>query len=445
MGTQTSTISDQERLVSELRRYKESHKHLEIINNFSQSVFQQNSIDDICWCIAKNAVAELGFEDCVVYLFDENEHYLIQKAAHGPKNPNEKEIFNPINIGVGVGIVGEVAATGIPAIIPDTSLDSRYIEDDRSRASEITVPMIVNDKVIGVIDSEHHELDFYTPEHLKILTSIATIAAIKIDEYQIRENLERYKKNLENTVSDRTEEINISMSQLKKSNENLRQFGYFVSHDLREPLRNITTYLNLIKRYLDDKENEDVEEMMGFALEGAARMDTLINNIQAFTLLGKDSIILENINLPELIMSIKQNLSVLILEQNSTVLYKGCEEVVSERALISVIIQNLIQNAIKYRDPNRLPIIKISSEINDGHIKFDIEDNGIGIDEDSQGKIFNLFSRVGVVNVGGSGIGLATCKRIVDHLNGHIVVSSIPNEGSIFSFSIPIQELDSKV
>jgi len=445
LGTQTSMTSDQKRLADELKRYKESHEHLEIINNFSQSIFKQTSTEDVCWCIAKKAIAELGFEDCVVYLFDENEHYLIQVAAHGPKNPSEKKIFNPINISIGVGIVGEVAKTGVPAIIPDTSIDARYIEDDRHRASEIAVPMIANNKIVGVIDSEHPQKNFYTEKHLKILTAIATISAIKIDEFQVRESLEKYKWSLEDKISERTKEINLSMNKLKRSNENLRQFGYFVSHDLREPLRNITTYLNLIKRYLNDKENEDVDEMMGFALEGASRMDTLINNIQAFTMLGKDSVVLEKIILSELIMGVKQNLSVLILEQNATVVYTGVEEVFSEKSLLAVVIQNLIQNAIKYKHPDRLPMIKVSSAIEDGVINFDISDNGIGIDEENQSKIFDLFSRVGVSSVRGSGIGLATCKRIIDHLNGQIVVSSIPDEGSIFSFYIPLLEQDEKV
>jgi len=445
LGTQTSSISEQEHLASELKRYKDSHAHLEILNNFSQSIFTQKSIDDICWCIAKKAVAELGFEDCVVYLFDDSKQYLIQRATHGPKNPVDKEIFNPIKISIGTGIVGEVAVSGTAEIIPDTSDDPRYIEDDRSRASEITVPMIVNEKIVGVIDSEHPEKNFYTEKHLRILTSIATIAAIKIDEIQVRESLEVYKSNLEGIISDRTKEINLSLSQLEKSNANLRQFGYFVSHDLREPLRNITTYLNLIKRYLDKKENEDVDEMMTYALEGALRMDTLINNIQAFTMLGKDSLTPELINVPELIMSIKQNLSVLILEENATVEYRGVDEIITEKGLISVVIQNLIQNAIKYRHPDRYPKIKVSCEVSEEQIKFNIADNGIGIDAENQDKIFDLFSRVGSSAAKGSGIGLATCKRIIDHLNGHIVVSSILKEGSIFSFSVPSQKVVSKV
>jgi len=434
----STSIEHKESLQSELTRYKESHRYLEILNNFSQRVFEQKSVEDICWSIAKNAVAKLGFEDCVVYILDENNHYLVQKAAHGPKNPIDKEILNPINIAMGVGVVGEVALTGIPVSISDTGKDHRYIEDDRARASEISVPLIVNDKVIGVIDSENARKNFFTQNHLNILTSIASIAAIKIDEINVRNSLEDYKLSLEDTITKRTEEINSSMARLSQSNENLRQFGYFISHDLREPLRNITTYLNLIKRYLSNKENQEVEEMMTFALEGAHRMDTLINNIQAFTLLGRESSSPERINLPELILSLKHNLSVLILENNATVVYSGLDEIVNEKALISVVLQNLIQNAIKYKHADRYPEIKIEVLKEDNYLRFNVSDNGIGIDKENQNKIFDLFGRIKSTNVGGSGIGLATCKRIVDHLDGLIVVSSVLGVGSVFSFSIPI-------
>lgn len=437
MGTKIIERYDSNILLEELQRYKESHNHLEILNDFSRKIFLQNTVEDVCWSIAKNAVAALGFEDCVVYLIDEHNHYLVQTAAHGPKNPTEKVIFNPINIAIGAGIVGAVAESGEASIIADTTTDSRYIEDDRARASEITVPMVVKGKVVGVIDSENSQKNFFTEEHLSILKSIAYIAAIKIDEYKTRDKLDKYRLNLESIVSERTDEISKSLKALKLSNENLRQFGYFVSHDLREPLRNITTYLNLIKRYLGEKQTDEIDEMMNFTLEGAKRMDMLINNIQAFTMLGKESQNIDQIFMPDLIMSVKQNLSVLILEQNAKVIYSGLNEIKTDKGLLSLVLQNLIQNAIKYRHTDRSPDIRVSSELAETSIQISVSDNGIGINEENQEMIFNLFSRVKTSSIRGSGIGLATCKRIIDHLGGVIVVSSVPGEGSVFSFSIP--------
>lgn len=154
--------------------------YLQIINELALGLLQQSSMDDILWLVAKSAIAQLGFLDCVIYLVEESGQTLIQRAAHGPKNPVAKEILSPIAIPIGSGIVGAVAATGQPELVRDTRLDNRYILDDAARLSELAVPIFFEGRVIGVIDSEHPEANFYTPEHLEIMTTIASMAATKI-------------------------------------------------------------------------------------------------------------------------------------------------------------------------------------------------------------------------------------------------------------------------
>jgi ligand-binding sensor domain-containing protein/putative methionine-R-sulfoxide reductase with GAF domain len=154
----------------------------ETIDYFANSVYGENSVSEICWDIARNCISQLHFEDCVVYLLDKDRDVLVQKATYGPKNPKGHEISNPIEIEVGEGIVGNVASTGKALIIPDTSLDPRYIVDDEVRLSEIAVPILHEGKVIGVIDSEHRKKNFYKDEHLKALSTIASISANKIAE-----------------------------------------------------------------------------------------------------------------------------------------------------------------------------------------------------------------------------------------------------------------------
>ncbi len=163
----------------------------QVINYFAASIGRQSNIDDMLWDVTKNCISKLGFEDCVIYLLDENSNVLLQKAAWGPKTTDENKIINPIEIPVGRGIVGSVAISGKSEIINDTTLDKRYLIDDTSRLSEITV-LIANDKkVIGVIDSEHSQKHFYTDRHLQILTTIASLLADRIDklkaEQQARE------------------------------------------------------------------------------------------------------------------------------------------------------------------------------------------------------------------------------------------------------------------
>ncbi|MDQ6480738.1 histidine kinase [Dyadobacter sp. LHD-138] len=162
------------------RRQKRSIE--KTIDYFANSVYGENSVNEICWDIARNCISQLRFEDCVVYLLDAEKNRLVQKAAYGPKNPKGHEIINPIEIEVGKGIVGTVASIGKPLIIGDTRKDERYIVDDEVRQSEIAVPILHDGKVIGVIDSEHHQKNFFTEDHAKALTTIASISANKIAE-----------------------------------------------------------------------------------------------------------------------------------------------------------------------------------------------------------------------------------------------------------------------
>lgn len=166
-----------------LNRRRRQKKYIDnTIDYFANSVYGHNSVNEICWDIARNCISQLHFEDCVVYLFDEHKNKLVQVAAYGPKNPKGHEIINPIEIGLGTGIVGTAALTAKPLLIADTTKDERYILDDAQRNSELAVPIIHDNKVIGVIDSEHSRKNFFNEGHIKALHTIAAISANKIAE-----------------------------------------------------------------------------------------------------------------------------------------------------------------------------------------------------------------------------------------------------------------------
>lgn len=160
---------------------KESSK---TIDYFANSFYGKNSVEEILWDVCRNCISRLGFEDAVVYLVDFDRNVLVQKAAYGPKNPKDFEIVHPMEIPIGRGIVGSVARSGVAEIIYDTSRDERYLADDDQRQSEIAVPIIYEGRVIGVIDSEHSKKRFFNQEHLRILTTIASICSTKIAKAQ---------------------------------------------------------------------------------------------------------------------------------------------------------------------------------------------------------------------------------------------------------------------
>ena len=153
---------------------------VDIIEYFSRSSYQDDSQEDILWDIAEHCIGQLGFEDCVIYLLNDERQVWEQKAAYGPKKLNYREIHQPIFIPLNQGIVGAVGASGRSEIISDTRLDGRYILDDDMRLSEMAVPIIADGRVIGVIDSEHPETNFYQPHHLRIVENIAAVCAHKI-------------------------------------------------------------------------------------------------------------------------------------------------------------------------------------------------------------------------------------------------------------------------
>lgn len=171
-----SKLRVQQAIADNLQYRLETEK---IINYFAISISEQQTVDDLVWDVVKNCISQLGFEDCVIYLYDATRNILVQKAAWGPKT-DQGIIINPIEVPIGNGIVGTVALNKKGEIVNDVSIDSRYIVDDIPRSSEIAVPILADGNLLGVIDSENSQKDFYTSRHFQVLTTIASLCADKI-------------------------------------------------------------------------------------------------------------------------------------------------------------------------------------------------------------------------------------------------------------------------
>lgn len=164
------------------------------INYISGSIYQQQTVDEILWDVARNCIGRLHFEDCVIYLLDLQRNVLVQKAAYGVKSPERLIILDPIEIPLGKGITGTVAKTGIAEIVNDTSKDERYIQDGDFRYSEITVPIMADTTVLGVIDCEHSKKGFFTQRHLSVLSTIANLCANKIVKAKAEAEMQEAEK-----------------------------------------------------------------------------------------------------------------------------------------------------------------------------------------------------------------------------------------------------------
>ena len=200
-STPESTLAQsQEHLGQTINELQQKLQDMKVLQDFTSTLmlFHQG-VEEILWDVARLAVARLGLEDCVIYLCDHENGELVQCSAYGPKNPHERQILNPIRLRIGQGIVGSVAASGKLEMIADTRKDPRYVCDDQPRLSELAVPILNDGKVIGVIDSEHSQLDFFTPWHRDIFVAIAAMAGSRIAAARFEQ--ERYRLSTQDPLT----------------------------------------------------------------------------------------------------------------------------------------------------------------------------------------------------------------------------------------------------
>jgi PAS domain S-box-containing protein len=229
-------------------------------------------------------------------------------------------------------------------------------------------------------------------------------------------------------------------TELIRSNTELGQFAYVASHDLQEPLRMITGYLQLLERRYRDKLDAEALQFIQYAVEGAVRMKRLIEDLLALSRAGTQRANFRPVESQTLLQTACTNLGVAIEESRAEVTAGPLPPIVADPGLLTQVFQNLIGNAIKFRRKDRAPHIQVSAESSrDGHV-FSISDDGIGIEARHLERIFGIFERLhGADQYEGSGVGLAITRRILERHGGGIWVESKPGEGSTFHFQIPAQ------
>jgi PAS domain S-box-containing protein len=237
-------------------------------------------------------------------------------------------------------------------------------------------------------------------------------------------------------LSDAYQLLEAVAAELRRSNENLSQFAYVASHDLRSPLNTVNAFVQLLERDYGDKLGEG-KELLGFVTDATKRMATLIEDLLQYARVSADTKPARaSVDSNAAIKVAVENLFGTIDQAGATVEYQHLPTVsVDETSLVQV-FQNLIGNAIRYRSEDA-PHIRIKANEEGDVWLFSVQDNGIGIASEYQKQIFEPFKRLHGSEVPGSGIGLAVCKRIVERYNGRIWVESAPQQGSTFHFTIP--------
>jgi light-regulated signal transduction histidine kinase (bacteriophytochrome) len=226
-------------------------------------------------------------------------------------------------------------------------------------------------------------------------------------------------------------------AELRRSNEELQHFAYIASHDLQEPLRMISSYLQLIERRYKNKLDADADEFIAFAVDGANRLQTMINALLEYSRIDTHGKPFELVDCNIVLKRALANLKIAIGESGAVITNDSLPTVISDGSQLMQMFQNLIGNAVKFRS-NKPMHIHISARQDVNEWLFSLRDNGIGIEPEYNERIFTIFKRLHGREYPGIGLGLSICKKIATRHGGRIWVESEYQNGSIFYFTIPI-------
>ena len=216
--------------------------------------------------------------------------------------------------------------------------------------------------------------------------------------------------------------------ELERSNRDLEQFAYVASHDLQEPLRKVASFTQLLKKRYGGQLDERADQYIEFAVDGAKRMQRLIQDLLGFSRVGRTGTERVDVDLEATLATVLDDLSDALAESGAVVTHDPLPVVVGERALLQQLLANLLGNALKFRSPDRDPVVHVGVLARDTHWEVSVADNGIGIDPQYAERVFVIFQRLHAKDVyEGTGIGLALCKRIVEYHGGRIWIE--PRDG----------------
>lgn len=469
---------------AELRRRE---RRFRILSYFSASVFGNDTIDEICWDITQNCIVELDFEDAIVYLLDGQRNVLVQSAAFGTGKEQNLSVINPLEIPLGQGIVGSAALSQSIEKIDNTTLDQRYIVDDKPRFSELSVPIVYKGVTLGVIDSEHSQKNFFTDDDVLILRQMASIAATKIVRIQAEEQVRLMNEHLEQRIAERTkdlqeanneiqrqmeilaqqaQELEYSHVQLQEKNEQLSALNHeldnasrfkteilsIVAHDLKNPLGAILNFAEL-SLYDTEPESSAFRHLQRIS-ESAKYMFALTGKLleAAAIDLGRIEIAPSVVGLAVLVMNITELYYDRSTQKQQKILLETTPfiKVLGDEARLQQVIENLLSNAIKYSPFGTTIHIRVFTlaqsqrtpqHLNDcEYVRLEVQDEGPGFSNEDKRAAFQFFQRLSAQPTGGEsshGVGLALVKKIVDAHKGIIRLESEAGAGARFMVDLP--------
>ena len=225
---------------------------------------------------------------------------------------------------------------------------------------------------------------------------------------------------------------------LRQSNEELERFAYVCSHDMQEPVRNMNIFAGLLAEDAKDQLDAGARDYVRYIGENAARMQKMIRDILSFSRIGREELVFEEVDSQQTFDDVVREFAETIMQKQARITTDGLPVLLTSPTLLRVLLQNLIGNALKFQDGSAAPEIRVSCRHERGMWRFDVADNGIGIDPAFSTRIFTIFQRLHrEEDYPGTGIGLSTCRKFARLCGGDITFTSQPGHGSVFTFTLP--------
>lgn len=370
--------------------------------------------------LAKHLVSTLGFASCSIFCI---KHGVVTiMSTHG----NE---------------VDELASAIVLDNYKVATIEAKSIYENSDQSSaHILRSLLLKPNGYYIIYTKAKQGETSIEEKRNVIDVFGAIIFTKIEHYKMKTLLSRSNDRMKSQIKSQLNEIKAANEELKKSTELLKQFRYCVSHDLREPIRNIVTYNSLAKRAVNKgTSQEKLVELLNDSLAQSHSLDKMVEEINhSFT--GDKKVIIETLMIERVYDDVVKNLKLLIEENSAKVIVKNSLAFESSYALLKIILQNLISNAIYYKAIDRDPIIKIDVRSEENYNFIHVEDNGIGIAKSDLDRIFLPYER-GYVSRNGTGLGLATCKKLCEFLKAKLSVYSVEGTGSVFTIKMPKNQI----
>lgn len=264
-----------------------------------------------------------------------------------------------------------------------------------------------------------------------LLSAVHSALRSRRRQYQLRDLLQREQES--------AKALKAANKALQRSNDSLAEFAYAAGHDLQEPLRTLTAYTQLLNRRFGGQIDSTAAEYFRFISEGSSRMKKLIDDLLEYArVTDKSTHVQQQADCNSAIESARDNLAASVSEAGATIDWESLPPIAVDLTQLTQLFQNVIGNAIKYRSPEGAPRVQITAVRRGDYWQFNVSDNGIGFEQQYAEQIFGVFKRLQQrTSASGTGIGLALCRRIVEHYGGRIWAVSQPGVGSTFSFLLP--------